>query len=62
MYKQFDFSDTGKTVLKKKVKFVTTLIPVQTSRGNAVSADNISSVYDDGKTYSITFKKLSGQF
>ena len=49
-------------MLKKKVKFVTTLIPVQTSRRSTVSADNVSSVCDDGKTYSITFKKLSGQF
>ena len=52
---------SGRTVLKKKVKFMTTIIPVQTSRGSTVSADHVSSVYD-GKTYSITFKKLSGLF
>ena len=49
----------GKTVLKKKVKFMTTIVPVQSSHGSTMSADHISSVYD-GKTYSITFRKLSG--
>ncbi len=55
----FDF--VGRTVLAKKVKFTTMLVPVQNSRGSTVSADHVSSVYD-GKTYSVTFKKISGIF
>ena len=50
----------GKPVLKKKVKFTVTIVPVQRRRGSTVSADmQTHSVYD-GQTHSITFQQTSG--
>lgn len=51
----------GKTVLKKKVKFTVTVIPVQKQRHSVTSTDQISSIFD-GQTHSFTFQQTAGKY
>lgn len=49
----------GKTVLKKKVKFTVTIVPVKRARESVASTDQTCSVFD-GQTHSMTFQQTAG--